>query len=56
MLLVAILACAVSVLWTAFIIFANSMSDGRPAPFTGMSSICACWVLTAGLFLGWALL
>jgi hypothetical protein len=56
MLTVASLACALSVLWTAFIIFANGMSCAPSVPFTGMGSIAACWVVTAGLFLAWAVM
>jgi len=58
MLNLAILALGLSILWTAFVMFANMMSDATDrsmAPFVGEWSLWACWLVTAGLFLYWML-
>lgn len=53
MLTLAILAFGASVLWTAFVVFANGMSDAPTAAFSGTGTLWACWVVTAVLFLVW---
>jgi hypothetical protein len=55
MLTLAILAAGLSIIWTAFAVFANMMaSPGRPgAPFVGALSLWVCWLVTAGLFVWW---
>jgi hypothetical protein len=51
MLTMAVLAFGLSVLWTAFVVFANGMSDAPTAPLKGGSTLLVCWLATAGLFL-----
>jgi hypothetical protein len=49
--LLAVLAFGLSMLWTAFVVFANSMSAAPGVPFKGAWTLGACWLVTAGLFL-----
>ena len=58
MLTLAVLALGLSIFWTAFVVFANMMSDAvdrGSAPFVGALSLWVCWLVTAGLFL-WLIL
>lgn len=55
MLATACVALALSVIWTAIALFANAMSDVSSAPFSGAWTVWAVWVITAGLFLWWAI-
>jgi hypothetical protein len=53
MIVLAILATLASILWTAFTVFANGMSDSPGLPFQGGWSIAAAWAVTSALWLGW---
>jgi hypothetical protein len=53
MLFLAIVATLVSIVWTAFVVFANGMSSAPMAAFQGGWSIIGVWVLTVILWLAW---
>jgi hypothetical protein len=55
MLTLAVLAFGLSVIWTAFVVFANSMSDAPMAPYSGAWTLWVCWGVTGVLFLWWLL-
>lgn len=59
MIAVAFVAFGLSVIWTAFVVFANVMSDAdyrqreKPvAPFQGAWTLWVCWLVTAALAAG----
>jgi hypothetical protein len=53
MIVLAIIATIAAVLWTAFVVFANGMSDAPSVGFQGEWSIIGAWGVTAALWLAW---
>jgi hypothetical protein len=54
MIFLAVLATIVSLLGSAFIVFANGMSDSPGTAFQGGWTIAIAWTITVALWLGWA--
>lgn len=55
MILLAILATGGAMVWTGFVVMANSMSDSPSTPFQGKFSMLAAWALALVFWLAWGI-